>query len=95
MAALAHPTRLAVFRRLMRAGPEGVAAGVLAEELGVSPSNLSAHLSILTHAHLAVVRKDGRRRLYAPVIETVRGLVDFIVDDCCNGHPDVCRLDRD
>jgi len=94
MAALSHTTRLAVFRRLMRSGPDGVAAGVLAEELGVSPSNLSAHLNILTHAELVVVRKDGRRRLYAPVLETVRGLVDFLVDECCDGHPDLCRLEE-
>ncbi len=89
MAALSHATRLAVFRRLMRAGPAGVAAGVLSEELGVSPSNLSAHLNVLTGADLAVMRKDGRRRLYAPRVDTVRGLVDFLVEECCADHPEV------
>lgn len=88
MAALSHPTRLTVFRRLMRAGPAGVAAGVIAEELGVSPSNLSAHLSVLTQADLIAMRKDGRRRLYAPRVDTVRGLVDFLVAECCADHPE-------
>ena len=89
-AALSHPTRLLVFRRIMRAGPSGVTAGALAEAARVSPSNLSAHLSILTEAELVSVRAEGRKRIFAPRLETVAALVRFLVDDCCDGHPEVC-----
>lgn len=89
-AALSHPTRLAVFRRVMRAGPAGVTAGALAEVAGVSPSNLSAHLSILTEAGLISVRAEGRKRIFAPQLDGVAALVSFLVDDCCDGHPEVC-----
>ena len=92
LGALSHETRLNVFRTVMRAGPEGVAAGVLADRLGVSPSNLSAHLSTLTSAGLLCVRRDGRRRLYAPDIAQVRDLLAYLVADCCNGHPEVCAI---
>lgn len=89
-AALSHPTRLTVFRQVMHAGREGVAAGALADAAGVSPSNLSAHLSILTEADLVTVRADGRRRIFAPNLERVADVVRFLVQDCCNGHPEVC-----
>ncbi|MEQ8404849.1 MAG: metalloregulator ArsR/SmtB family transcription factor [Oceanicaulis sp.] len=89
-AALAHPTRLRVFRTLIAAGPAGVGAGRLAEQLGVSPSNLSAHLSTLSHAKLLTMRADGRARIYAVDLERVAALVDFLVADCCKGHPEVC-----
>ena len=88
--ALSHPTRLLVFRRVMQAGPPGVTAGALAEAADVSPSNLSAHLSILTEAGLVSVRAEGRKRIFAPHLEGVAELVRFLVDDCCDGHPEVC-----
>lgn len=91
-AALAHATRLTVFRTVMRAGPDGVSAGDLAQRAGVSPSNLSAHLSLLTGAGLLTVRQVGRRRFYSPDLERVRGLVDYLVLDCCDGRPEVCAL---
>ncbi len=90
-AALSHPTRLVVFRRVMRAGPDGAAAGALAEAAGVSPSNLSAHLAILTDAGLITVRAEGRKRIFAPQLESVASLVRFLVDECCDGHPEVCH----
>ena len=89
-AALAHATRLRVFRTLIAAGPEGLAAGRLAEALTVSPSNLSAHLSALTQAGLVRARAEGRSRIYAVELDRVAGLVDFLVADCCQGHPEVC-----
>jgi ArsR family transcriptional regulator len=90
-AALSHATRLVVFRRVMRAGPDGVTAGELAEVAGVSPSNLSAHLTILTDAGLISVRAEGRKRIFAPELGGVAALVRFLVDDCCDGHPEVCE----
>jgi DNA-binding transcriptional ArsR family regulator len=88
--ALAHPTRLVVFRRVMRAGTQGVAAGELAEVAGVSPSNLSAHLSILTEAGVISVRAEGRKRIFAPQLDQVAAVVRYLVEDCCDGHPEVC-----
>jgi DNA-binding transcriptional ArsR family regulator len=88
--ALAHATRLKVFKALIVAGPEGLAAGRLAELLGVSPSNLSPHLGALSLAGLVQVSVVGRSRIYAAQIDQVAALVDFLVADCCAGHPEVC-----
>ena len=88
--ALAHATRLIVFRALMKAGPAGVTAGDLAKAAQVSPSNLSAHLTVLTEAGLAAMTRDGRKRYYAPELDAVASLVSFLVEDCCDGRPEVC-----
>ena len=93
LSALAHPTRLTVFRTVMRAGKGGLPAGQLAEQIGVLPSNLSGHLNILVQAGLLSMSPEGRRRIYAPRIEPVRELLEFLVEDCCGGDPDVCRPD--
>lgn len=89
-AALAHATRLSVFKALIIAGPQGLAAGRLADQLGVSPSNLSPHLSALSQAGLLQVSVEGRSRIYTARIDQVAALVDFLVADCCAGHPEVC-----
>lgn len=91
-AALAHETRLTVFRTVMRAGQDGVAAGDLAELANVSPSNLSAHLSVLVNAGLLDMRRDGRHRYYSAALEPVRGLINYLVIECCDGNPAVCDL---
>ena len=88
--ALSHETRLIVFKAIMEAGPQGLTAGALAEHAGVSPSNLSAHLNIMTNSGLISVRRDGRKRIYAAQIPEIAELVRFIVDDCCQGHPEIC-----
>lgn len=89
-AALAHATRLSVFKALVVAGPDGLAAGRLADSLGVSPSNLSPHLSALSQAGLVQATVQGRSRIYAARMERVAGLVEFLVADCCGGDPKVC-----
>ncbi|TGY89111.1 transcriptional regulator [Marinicauda algicola] len=91
LSALAHETRLKLFRILIAAGPQGLPAGTLAERLGVSPSNLSAHLAILSHAGLVAARRDGRRRIYSVDLTEAGALIDFLVSDCCAGHPEVCE----
>jgi ArsR family transcriptional regulator len=88
--ALAQPTRLAVFRLLINAGPEGIAAGVLAERLGIPHNTLSTHLGILSRARLLTSRRAGRSILYGPDIDGVRELLSFLVADCCNGRPELC-----
>lgn len=88
--ALAQSTRLAVFRLLMKAGPGGVAAGTIAEGLGVPSTTLSTHLGILSRAGLIRARRESRSIIYAVDLEGVRSLLAFLVQDCCNGHPEVC-----
>ena len=90
LAALASQARLRVFRRLIAEGPQGLPAGVLSAELEIAPSGLSAHLTILREAGLAVRRQDGRKRIYAVDLAAIAGLVDYLVSDCCDGHPEVC-----
>jgi DNA-binding transcriptional ArsR family regulator len=90
LGALAHETRLTVFRAVMRAGPGGLAAGALADAAQVSASNLSSHLNVLLGAGLVTVRRDGRQRIYAPDLDAVRELLGFLINECCQGAPEVC-----
>lgn len=90
LSALAQATRLRVFKALMRAGPAGLAAGVLAETLAVAPNTLSAHLAILQRAGLISSRRDGRSIIYACELPAVGSLIDSLVNDCCGGHPEAC-----
>lgn len=92
LAALAHETRLRLFRILIASGPEGLPAGTLAERLEVSPSNLSAHLSSLSHAGLIGLTRAGRQRIYSVDLAAAGSLIDFLVSDCCAGHPEVCDV---
>ncbi|AZU05411.1 AsrR family transcriptional regulator [Glycocaulis alkaliphilus] len=91
LSALAHEGRLRIFRALVAAGPKGLAAGMLAEQLAISPSNLSAHLAVLTAAGLAQVEKAGRQRIYAANLVATAELVSFLIADCCGGDPALCR----
>ena len=89
-AALAQPTRLETLRVLVQAGPAGLAAGDIAERLGAPASTLSFHLKELASADLVQSRRDGRRIVYAANYGGVRGLVDFLMADCCQGDPRLC-----
>ncbi len=90
LSALSHETRLKVFRALINAGPSGLPAGMLSERLGVAPNTLSSHLTILLHAGLTQVRKDGRRRVYSADLEATGAILRFLVADCCGGRPEAC-----
>lgn len=90
LSALAHPSRLGVFRLLIKAGPEGLSAGAIAHEIGSLANTLSANLAVLSGAGLIVARRDGRRILYRANHERMRALLDFLVDDCCGGRPEIC-----
>ncbi len=90
LAALAQETRLAIFRRLVREGAPGLPAGVLAAELGVAPPTLTFHLNQLATAGLVQSRRAGRQVFYALEVDTMRGLLGFLVEDCCQGHPELC-----
>jgi DNA-binding transcriptional ArsR family regulator len=90
LSALAQGSRLAVFRLLVRAGTQGMAAGEIAREIGVLPNTLSSHLTILGHAGLVRARRDGRSIIYSADYDTMRGLLGFLVEDCCAGRPEIC-----
>ena len=90
LSALAHDTRLAVFRLLVRAGEAGLPAGEIAREVAALPSTLSTHLTILTHAGLIRPTREGRSIIYAADYERMRALLQFLVADCCNGRPEIC-----
>lgn len=90
LSALAHGHRLAVFRLLVRAGAEGLPAGEIAREVGVLPNTLSTHLTILGHASLIQSRREGRSVIYSANYDGMRGLLGFLVADCCAGRPEIC-----
>jgi len=90
LAALAQEGRLAVFRLLVKAGPDGVAAGEIAQTLGLPPNTLSAQLAILVNAGMASSRRAGRSIIYSAQYEGMNELLAFLVDDCCQGKPELC-----
>jgi DNA-binding transcriptional ArsR family regulator len=90
LSALAHQGRLEVFRLLVRAGPEGMAAGEIARTVGALPNTLSTNLNILSHAGLVASRRDGRSVIYTADYDRMRLLLAFLMEDCCGGKPEIC-----
>jgi ArsR family transcriptional regulator, arsenate/arsenite/antimonite-responsive transcriptional repressor len=90
LSALAHEGRLAIFRELVKAGPGGLAAGVIARRLGIAPNTLSASLTVLSHADLVTGRRDGRSIIYAANYDGMSALLVYLMEDCCQGVPEVC-----
>ncbi len=90
LAALANEHRLAAFRLLVRAGPDGRAAGEIAAALGLPPSSLSFHVSALTEAGLVRSARAGRSIRYRVAVDGFRELLDFLTADCCEGRPELC-----
>ncbi|WP_333585421.1 ArsR/SmtB family transcription factor [Phenylobacterium sp.] len=90
LSALAQQGRLDVFRRLVQAGREGLAAGDLAKAAGVAPNTLSAQLTILANAGLIRSRRDGRSIIYSADYEGMGDLLLYLMQDCCQGRPEVC-----
>ncbi|WP_176058856.1 metalloregulator ArsR/SmtB family transcription factor [Paraburkholderia sp. BCC1876] len=85
LSALAHESRLAIFRSLVVAGPDGIAAGEIAQQLGLSPSSLSFHLKDLAHAELVKSRQEGRFIFYSANFDAMNGLIGFLTENCCAG----------
>ena len=83
LAALAHETRLDIFRLLVRSGTTGLAAGTLAERLDLAPATLSFHLKELKNAGVVGVRRDGRSLIYTPDFGAMKKLLDFLTAHCC------------
>ncbi|GAA4025433.1 metalloregulator ArsR/SmtB family transcription factor [Actimicrobium antarcticum] len=87
LSALAHDSRLAVFRLLVQAGPAGVAASKIAEQLAIPPSSLSFHLKELNHAGMVTATQDGRSIIYAAQFSTMNDLLAYLTENCCGGTP--------
>jgi DNA-binding transcriptional ArsR family regulator len=85
LSALANEHRLAVFRLLVQAGPEGRPAGAIAEALDIPASSLSFHLAHLTRAGLIVQRRESRSLIYSADFGVMNGLVGFLTENCCGG----------
>lgn len=90
LSGLANLHRLTAFRLLVRAGPAGLAAGDIAREVGLLPNTLSTHLATLAHAGLVKSRREGRSLVYTADYAGMRELLDYLVEDCCGGHPEIC-----
>jgi ArsR family transcriptional regulator len=90
LAALAQENRLDIFRLLVEAGPDGMAAGQVAEKLDLAPNTLTFHFDRLRVAGLVTVRRDGRSMIYAARFDAMNGLVSFLTENCCQGAQDTC-----
>ena len=85
LSALAQEHRLAAFRLLVQAGEQGVAAGVLAEQLDVPPSSMSFHLAQLANAGLVTQRRESRSIIYSADYAAMNGLMGYLTENCCGG----------
>lgn len=83
--ALSQESRLKVFRLLVQRGKEGLAAGTIASELGITPATMSHHLEQLSQAGLLASRRDGRSIIYSANYDTMQNLINFLLENCCEG----------
>ena len=90
LAALAQDNRLDIFRLLVQAGPDGMAAGQVAETLGLAPNTLTFHFDRLRVAGLVTVRREGRSMIYAARFEAMNSLLSFLTENCCQGAAATC-----
>jgi DNA-binding transcriptional ArsR family regulator len=83
LSALAHESRLAIFRLLIPEGPDGLPAGEIGDRLGIAANALSFHLTRLRYAGLISVRRNGQQMIYAAAYEGMQRLMGFLTDNCC------------
>ncbi|MBW3096598.1 ArsR/SmtB family transcription factor [Pseudohoeflea coraliihabitans] len=89
--ALGQDTRLATFRLLVKAGPEGLPSGEIGERLGIRQNTMSTNLGILRSAGLVRRSREGRTIRYRADFEGIATLLSFLLEDCCGGQPAQCR----
>ncbi|MGY3041622.1 ArsR family transcriptional regulator [Rhodanobacter sp. TND4EL1] len=94
LSALAQESRLAVYRLLIEHAPDGLAASVIAEKLGLANATLSFHLKELSHAGLVTSEQSGRFIYYAPVIEAMNDLIGYLTDHCCSQSDGSCGVGK-
>jgi DNA-binding transcriptional ArsR family regulator len=92
LAALGQPTRLEIFRLLMRSGSSGLLAGSIAETIGCPHNTLSSHIAILARAGLVRGTREGRTIIYRADVDEMHALLSFLVTDCCDGRPELCNF---
>lgn len=90
LGALAHETRLEVFQLLVKAGPDGLIAGAVADQAKVAPSTMSHHLATLERAGLVQSERESRMIRYRADFDGMRRLLTFLTQDCCQGSPEIC-----
>lgn len=90
LAALAQPTRLEVFRLLVRHEPKGLAAGEIAKSLTVPQNTMSSHLAVLSRAGLISAERFSRSIVYRAELSRFRAVMSFMLKDCCEGRPEIC-----
>lgn len=90
LAALAHPTRLATFKLLVRHEPDGLSTGEMAEQISLSQSTFSTHLAVLAKAGLVTTEKRGRNQIQRADLGALQALMTFLANDCCQGRADFC-----
>jgi len=90
LSALAQETRLAIFRMLVEAGAQGLAAGAIAERLGIPASSLSFHLAELHRAGLLTQRRESRSLIYSADYRAMNALLGYLTENCCGGNPSAC-----
>ena len=95
LSALGQATRLDIFQLLMRHEPQGLSAGAIADRIGCPQNTLSSHLAILARSGLVRGARNGRFIMYHANVEGMRALLQFLVTDCCDGHPELCGLATD
>ncbi|HEY1720934.1 MAG TPA: metalloregulator ArsR/SmtB family transcription factor [Magnetospirillaceae bacterium] len=92
LSALAHETRLDIYRLLVEAGPAGLPAGVIADRIELAGPTLSFHLNHLKHAGLVTYRRESRSLIYSADFTQMNGLVGYLTENCCQGDPAACGL---
>jgi DNA-binding transcriptional ArsR family regulator len=90
LSALAQQGRLTVFRLLVKAGPKGMAAGLIAKKAGTPANTMSAQLLVLANAGLVHARREGRSMIYAADFDRMGALLLFLTQDCCGGRAEIC-----
>lgn len=90
LAALAQESRLKAFRLLVHSGPDGLAAGEIARRLSIPHNTLSSHLAILSNAGLVSSHRESRSIIYRVDFDGTRELLSFLMEDCCQGQPELC-----
>lgn len=88
--ALAHETRLSVFRLLVQAGPAGLTAGAIAERLDARQNTMSSHLAKLRRARIVSSERKGRHIIYRADFDAVGGLIVYLMEDCCGRSAQIC-----
>ena len=87
LTALAHASRLAIFRLLIEAGPDGLAANLIATRLSLAPSSLSFHLKELLFSQMVTASQQGRSIIYRARVDTIGALLSYLTQNCCGGQP--------